>query len=905
MGLRDAGTGMPYSGSGNYSITQLGGGLVNIDAGIDGTGTLTVTGGSYQIGNSLAVGLSQTAADPLTGLLRFDGSMVGFAPLAGQASSIVVGQSDQGSGAGGQPLAYGYLDLLGGATLDIDFAPAGDGSNAPRLVVGDKTGAFGQVLVAGSGSSLTVTGANTASEIGRDGGQGALALIGGATGAMTGLTAGAGGGIGQVYLTGSGSELTLSAAYGGGTSGPIGGAVFGQAGGAGFLGITGGAKLTVRPGSAGPAPSLTFGADGGSYGYGILSGAGSQIIFENTGSDPQDRPLLTIADAGRGVLHLDNGAEVLLDGSGARVEIGASEQGDGTLQLLDGSSLRVTGAQSSVLIAPGAQTAGVMQLSGAGTTLAAGALLTIGAGVDIAALEAGAPDPVEGTGGGAATLDLGAGTVATATTAVLGASGQITGTGTLDAALEAYGHLSPGGDGAIGALAITGALVLEDSVVLAFDIGSFASAGADRIMLSGALSGPITAGMLDLSIDPGALGDLFSTVTLIETMDSVSPVDTSFAADGAVLRLFLEAGVGLQLRLIGLEVAGTPGDDTLTGSLGDDRFLASAGADAIDGGTGRDLVDFSSSTAVTVNLFRGLNLGGFAEGDSFASIEDLLGGDSADRFTGTESANGLSGGGGDDRLSGRAGDDTLSGGEGEDMLFGGNGADDLDGGADSDRIEGGSGADQLDGGAAGDLLRGGAGEDTLRGGEGDDRLDGGSGGDQLFGGAGSDTVEGGAGDDSLFGGSGSDSLYGQGGADMLSGDDGADLIDGGAGFDVLIGGAGADTLVGGAGTDRFVFADAADAPVSGQGRETIVDFRNGADILDLSAFDADPAMSGRQPLNFIDSASFSGQTGEVRVEGGADPEVATVEIDIDGDTLADLIIDLLGAPSLGASDFEL
>ena len=80
-----------------------------------------------------------------------------------------------------------------------------------------------------------------------------------------------------------------------------------------------------------------------------------------------------------------------------------------------------------------------------------------------------------------------------------------------------------------------------------------------------------------------------------------------------------------------------------------------------------------------------------------------------------------------------------------------------------------------------------------------------------------------AGDDYLFGNDGDDTLWGYSGDDLLRGDRGNDR---------LIGGHGADTLVGGLGNDTFVFS-----PGDGVYDDRIVDFRNGDNTIDLSAFD--------------------------------------------------------------------
>ncbi|MDE2759426.1 MAG: calcium-binding protein [Paracoccaceae bacterium] len=132
-----------------------------------------------------------------------------------------------------------------------------------------------------------------------------------------------------------------------------------------------------------------------------------------------------------------------------------------------------------------------------------------------------------------------------------------------------------------------------------------------------------------------------------------------------------------------------------------------------------------------------------------------------------------------------------------------------------------------------------------------DILLGNAGMDQLVGGADGDILDGGAGDDVLFGGDGMDLLVGNSGNDTLYGDQGNDLLDGNAGNDVLYGGGGNDTLNGGGGEDilnggtgddilwgDFCNPDSADIFVVGigEGKDTIKDFGDGMDKIDLTAF---------------------------------------------------------------------
>ncbi len=92
-----------------------------------------------------------------------------------------------------------------------------------------------------------------------------------------------------------------------------------------------------------------------------------------------------------------------------------------------------------------------------------------------------------------------------------------------------------------------------------------------------------------------------------------------------------------------------------------------------------------------------------------------------------------------------------------------------------------------------------------------------------------DSLTGSGGKDNLFGNEGNDTLIGNAGVDYLDGGAGNDSLLGGDGEDKLIGRAGNDILDGGAGADTLLFS-------SGFGVDTVNNFRNGADKIDLISF---------------------------------------------------------------------
>jgi Ca2+-binding RTX toxin-like protein len=285
-------------------------------------------------------------------------------------------------------------------------------------------------------------------------------------------------------------------------------------------------------------------------------------------------------------------------------------------------------------------------------------------------------------------------------------------------------------------------------------------------------------------------------------------------------------------------ISGRDGDDELQGDEGNDTLIGGLGADTLNGGEGSDAaIYYDSKQAININLSNEtLATGGTAAGDTYQSIENVVGSDFNDNINGDLYNNIIKGGAGNDKLHGGDGADTLQGDSGNDEIYGERGSDTINGnqgndklygGISNDVISGGEGMDHLYGGdhddtlqgdSGDDVLHGGADQDALSGGEGDDHLYGDGGRDDLKGGAGNDTLEGGSDDDILFGDKGADTLQGEDGDDYLSGGEGDDtLLSGGAGNDVIEGGSGEDRLQGGAGEDTLVGQNGDDTIIAGSG----------------------------------------------------------------------------------------
>ncbi len=110
-------------------------------------------------------------------------------------------------------------------------------------------------------------------------------------------------------------------------------------------------------------------------------------------------------------------------------------------------------------------------------------------------------------------------------------------------------------------------------------------------------------------------------------------------------------------------------NDVLIGDGNDNSLRGGSGADVLEGGGGFDFALYNNSAGgVTVSLADpGINTGD-AAGDTFTSIEGLVGSDFDDTLIGDAGDNELRGGLGADVLNGGPGNDTLTGGPGPDTF---------------------------------------------------------------------------------------------------------------------------------------------------------------------------------------------------------------------------------------------
>ena len=137
-----------------------------------------------------------------------------------------------------------------------------------------------------------------------------------------------------------------------------------------------------------------------------------------------------------------------------------------------------------------------------------------------------------------------------------------------------------------------------------------------------------------------------------------------------------------------------------------------------------------------------------------------------------------------------------------------------------------------------------------------------------------------------------------------TGNSDANTIVGNAAANVIIGGGGGDTLTGGGAADRFKYLALSDSAPGVA--DLITDFsgKKAGDLIDVSAIDANVSTIADDAFKFVNK--FSGHAGEIYSSFDKQAGVTNIYADVNGDRLADMIIQLSGAVNnLTASDFVL
>ena len=668
--IRNSGT-MTQSG-----FVSLHGTLLN-DAGRSYTITtasdISDTGGAVITNNG-------TFADSAAGISRISGTFTNAGTLSvGAGATLVLGGGTETlggviSGAGNLTLGFASNATLNTANVTVAALTLAGGNGGATLTLGTNLAYAGALSFAGQFDALDINGHT-------------LTLSGASNSLLGNVIDGAG----TLRVTGSatiGNNIAIGGANGSGTAMTIRNS--GSMTQTGTIGLNGtllndaGHSYTIA--SAGEINNL--GATITNNGTFIDKAAGVSGISGTFTSS--------------GILSVATGATLILHSTST---LGGTLSGAGTLVL--GSGANTTINTANVTVASLALSGGIF----AGTTTL---------GVDLAY-------------GGAFTLD--------SASATLDLNGH---TLTLTGATSFLGGKIDGKDGVKDALVINGANT--DLSALAFTNWT---AGTDTITLNGTAGNDQLAGS--------------------------SQSDTALGGNGADT------------------MSGNGANDKLFGEDGNDVLNGGAGADYLSGGVGSDFTSYAGAAAgVIVSLANPAINAGDAAGDTYNSVENLIGSGFDDTLNGTNGVNDIRGDAGIDAIKGYDGNDKLYGQDGNDTLIGGVGADYLSGGAGTDTASyAGATAKVIVSLANPAINSGDAAGDTFN------------------------SIE---------------NLIGTSFDDTLNGASGANIINGGAGNDFMKGYAGNDTLTGGAGIDNFIFNTALDAATN---VDTITDFNVAADTIQL------------------------------------------------------------------------
>lgn len=401
-----------------------------------------------------------------------------------------------------------------------------------------------------------------------------------------------------------------------------------------------------------------------------------------------------------------------------------------------------------------------------------------------------------------------------------------------------------------------------------------------------------------------------------DTLDGGAGDDTLFGGDDADL---LRGGAGND------KFNGGGGVDTMLGGAGNDTYYVDTADDQISEFVGEGSDQILTSVSYTLASNQEIELLAANTATSMEAL-NLTGNEFANRLCGNAGDNQLDGGSGADRLEGRAGNDRYlvdnagdriveSAGQGIDLviasvsyklgagqeieylgLASGTANLDITGNEFGNRLVGNDGSNRIDGGAGIDTMLGGKGDDTYFVNVFDDYV-------AEVAGEGHDTIYS-TSDYCFFDGQEIEVLIGNAGSVglHLMGNELAQTIIGNVGDDFLHGDGGADILIGGRGRDTFVFLELHDG-APGTDRCQIADFTQGEDRIMLTPIQAVRESATDQPFVWVGTNGFSGKAGElhqVNLKGST-----LIEGDVNGDSVADIQIELKGSYQLTAGDFHL
>jgi serralysin len=346
---------------------------------------------------------------------------------------------------------------------------------------------------------------------------------------------------------------------------------------------------------------------------------------------------------------------------------------------------------------------------------------------------------------------------------------------------------------------------------------------------------------------------------------------------------------------------GGGGADALHGGAGNDTLIGGLGGDALSGGDGYDVVSYRNATGpVSMSLLNGAGSGGEAAGDTFSSIESIIGSRFGDILHGSNDHNIIEGGAGADVIDGHGGNDWVSYENASGPI-----AVNLALTVDSGYMGEAAGDDITDI----ENILGSSHNDFLYGTDGANILRGGPGGDVLYGAANSDTID--YSDNAvavIVDLSTNSARGGNAEGDILVSVENvvatpyADILIGDSASNTFYGWYGADTMTGNGSNDIFQWRSTFDSGIGFGARDIVTDFyREHGDILDFSGIDADGnSANGDSDFTFIGTGAFTA-AGQLRYyyEGGN----TIIQINTGGSLAADMEVQLARNIPLIAGDF--
>lgn len=300
--------------------------------------------------------------------------------------------------------ALAAINVTGGGTIEIQGPQGSPNGGGLNLTNG---GGRSDMLVSGVGSRLLFTGDNTYLQVGRRLGSALLQILSG--GSVTGsnyVSVGRDGSFGELVVDGVGSLLSVTGIA---STEATGGAIFNPQidigrNGTGFVDVRNGGRVEVRATQAAGAlaAGINLGRDPASSGRLNITGANSVVQLSTdsmvAGGGPTEafNPLVRIGRHGNGELNITQGGQLLLQGQAVStvaderstvVRIGGDSSttvgGKGTALVSgSGSAIRITGTDPSFGVGWGPQSFGQLSVADGGTIEATGINVgTIGTGV--------------------------------------------------------------------------------------------------------------------------------------------------------------------------------------------------------------------------------------------------------------------------------------------------------------------------------------------------------------------------------------------------------------------------------------------------------------------------------------------------------------------------------------------